>query len=201
MKQTLIWVPEDFIFLKISNTFKNNELDDLIFQFAANKGSDFGELKKVASGGELSRIMLAIKAILATYEKLPTLIFDEIDTGVSGEISNKMGGIMKEMGKNMQLFSITHLPQVASKGTHQYKVYKEENMNNTSTKMKRLTKEDRVKELAEMLGGKTFSDSAVSHAKQLLMQSWLNQIGPFSGILTTIEMHIFVPIKTINNEL
>ena len=154
-----------------TNTFKNNGLDDLIFQFAANKGSDFGELKKVASGGELSRIMLAIKAILATYEKLPTLIFDEIDTGVSGEISNKMGGIMKEMGKNMQLFSITHLPQVASKGTHQYKVYKEENMNNTSTKMKRLTKEDRVKELAEMLGGKTFSDSAVSHAKQLLMQS------------------------------
>ncbi|MEM1257792.1 MAG: DNA repair protein RecN [Bacteroidota bacterium] len=159
--------------IEISQTtgFRSNGLDDLIFQFSANKGSDFGELKKVASGGELSRIMLAIKAILASYEKLPTLIFDEIDTGVSGGISNKMGAIMKEMGRTMQLFSITHLPQVASKGTHQFKVYKVETENTTSTKMKRLTKEDRVKELAEMLGGKTFSDSAISHAKQLLLQS------------------------------
>lgn len=159
--------------IEISQTtgFRGNGLDDLIFQFSANKGSDFGELKKVASGGELSRIMLAIKAILASYEKLPTLIFDEIDTGVSGGISSKMGAIMKEMGRTMQLFSITHLPQVASKGTHQFKVYKVETENTTSTKMKRLTKEDRVKELAEMLGGKTFSDSAISHAKQLLLQS------------------------------
>lgn len=152
-----------------TNDFKSNGLDDLTFQFAANKGSDFGELKKVASGGELSRIMLAIKAILASYEKLPTLIFDEIDTGVSGEISNRMGAIMKEMGETMQLFSITHLPQVASKGTHQFKVFKEENESTTSTKMKRLTREDRIKELAEMLGGKAFPDSAISHAKQLLM--------------------------------
>jgi len=151
-----------------TNTFKSNGLDDLIFQFSANKGSDFAELKKVASGGELSRIMLGIKSILASYEKLPTLIFDEIDTGVSGEISNKMGQIMKGMGRKMQLFSITHLPQVASKGKQQFKVYKEETANTTSTKMKRLTEEDRVTELAEMLGGKVFSDSAVSHAKQLL---------------------------------
>ncbi len=154
-----------------TNHLKGNGLDDLIFQFSANKGSDFGELKKVASGGELSRIMLAIKAILASYEKLPTLIFDEIDTGVSGEISNKMGAIMKEMGKTMQLFSITHLPQVASKGTYQFKVYKEETESTTSTKMKRLSEEDRVNELAEMLGGKAFSESAVSHAKQLLLHS------------------------------
>lgn len=153
-----------------TDSFKSNGLDELVFQFSANKGSDFGELKKVASGGELSRIMLAIKAILASYEKLPTLIFDEIDTGVSGEISNKMGSIMQEMGQTMQLFSITHLPQVASKGAHQFKVYKEETADTTSTKMKRLTKEERIKELAEMLGGKAFSDSAVSHAKQLLMQ-------------------------------
>ena len=154
-----------------TDSFRNNGLDDLLFEFSANKGSDFGELKKVASGGELSRIMLAIKAILASYERLPTLIFDEIDTGVSGEISNKMGVIMKEMGQTMQLFSITHLPQVASKGAHQFKVYKEEAENTTSTKMKRLTNEERVKELAEMLGGKAYSDSAVSHAKQLLIQS------------------------------
>ena len=154
-----------------TDTFKNNGIDDLVFQFSANKGSDFGELKKVASGGELSRIMLAIKAILASYEKLPTLIFDEIDTGVSGEISNKMGEIMRDMGQSMQLFSITHLPQVASKGRHQFKVYKEEKDTTTSTKIKRLTNDDRIQELAEMLGGKAFSDSAISHARQLLIQS------------------------------
>ncbi len=151
--------------------FKRNGMDGLRFQFSANKGSQYGELKKVASGGELSRIMLAIKSILASYEKLPTLIFDEIDTGVSGEISNKMGEIMKGMSHNMQMFSITHLPQVASKGEHQFKVYKEEIGNTTSTKMKRLLGDERVQELAEMLGGKSFSDSAVSHAKQLLLEN------------------------------
>lgn len=153
-----------------TDTFKRNGIDELLFQFSANKGSDFGELKKVASGGELSRIMLAIKAILASYEKLPTLIFDEIDTGVSGEISNKMGEIMKEMGGTMQLFSITHLPQVASKGMHQFKVFKEETEKSTSTRIKRLTDKERIEELAEMLGGKTFSDSAITHAEQLLKQ-------------------------------
>jgi len=153
-----------------TKTFKGNGIDDLIFRFSANKGSDYGELKKVASGGELSRIMLAIKAILASYERLPTLIFDEIDTGVSGEISNKMGAIMKEMGSTMQLFSITHLPQVASKGMHQFKVSKEEIAETTATQIRRLTHEGRIQELAEMLGGKTFSDSAVTHAEQLLKQ-------------------------------
>jgi len=156
--------------LKPLETFTSNGTDELIFQFSANKGSDYGELKKVASGGELSRIMLGIKAILASYEKLPTLIFDEIDTGVSGEISNKMGEIMKSMGNSMQLFSITHLPQVASKGRQQFKVYKEETANTTSTKIRQLTKGQRIQELAEMLGGKSFSDSAVTHAKQLLAQ-------------------------------
>ncbi|CAN0591563.1 unnamed protein product, partial [Laminaria digitata] len=99
-----------------ASDFKINGNDDLTFLFSANKGSDYGDLKKVASGGELSRIMLTIKAILAKYEHLPTLMFDEIDTGVSGEISNKMGDIMLQMSKTMQIFSITHLPQVASKG-------------------------------------------------------------------------------------
>ncbi|MEM6543091.1 MAG: DNA repair protein RecN [Bacteroidota bacterium] len=151
--------------------FKENGQDDLIFQFSANKGSSFGELKKVASGGELSRIMLAIKAILASYEKLPTLIFDEIDTGVSGEISNKMGSIMKGMGDQMQIFSITHLPQVASKGQQQFKVYKEEMGDSTTSHIRQLNDDERVKELAEMLDGKSFSASAVSHAKQLLLQN------------------------------
>ncbi|WP_222984386.1 DNA repair protein RecN [Flagellimonas meishanensis] len=151
-----------------SKTFKHNGKDDLIFLFSANKGSSFGELKKVASGGELSRIMLTIKSILATYEQLPTMMFDEIDTGVSGEISNRMGEIMQEMSKNMQVFSITHLPQVASKGQHQFKVFKEEDELGTSTRMKKLNEDERIKELAEMLGGKVLSESALAHAKQLL---------------------------------
>ncbi len=151
-----------------SKEFKSTGKDDLSFLFSANKGSAYGDLKKVASGGELSRIMLTIKAILARYEQLPTMMFDEIDTGVSGEISNKMGDIMKDMSNTMQIFSITHLPQVAAKGVHHFKVYKEEELMGTNTKMKRLSSEERVVELAEMLGGKTLSDSALAHARQLL---------------------------------
>jgi len=148
--------------------FKSNGRDDLSFLFSANRGTDFGDLKKVASGGELSRIMLTIKAILAKYESLPTMMFDEIDSGVSGEISNRMGDIMHEMSKTMQIFSITHLPQVASKGDHHFKVYKEDINNSTQTDMKELTQDERVVELAEMLGGKDLSDSAMAHARQLL---------------------------------
>ena len=148
--------------------FKTNGKDELSFLFAANKGSDFGDLKKVASGGELSRIMLTIKSILAKYENLPTMMFDEIDTGVSGEISNRMGDIMFEMSKSMQIFSITHLPQVASKGDHHFKVFKEDKDKATLTNMKELSQDERVVELAEMLGGKELSDSAMAHARQLL---------------------------------
>ncbi len=148
--------------------FKVSGMDDLRFQFAANKGSGHGDLKKVASGGELSRIMLTIKSILSHYEKLPTLMFDEIDTGVSGEVSNRMGDIMKRMSKNMQIFTITHLPQVASKGDQHFKVYKEDVEGVTQTKMKLLSQDERVVELAEMLGGKSLSDSALAHARQLL---------------------------------
>ncbi|WP_350288279.1 DNA repair protein RecN [uncultured Croceitalea sp.] len=151
-----------------AETFNNNGKDLLTFLFSANKGSTYGELKKVASGGELSRIMLTIKSILAAYEHLPTLMFDEIDTGVSGEISNKMGEIMQEMSTNMQVFSITHLPQVASKGVYQYKVFKEEGSATTTTHMKKLSEEERINELAEMLGGKSLSASALAHAKELL---------------------------------
>lgn len=156
------------IALDPSEDFKLNGKDELAFLFSANKGSDYGELKKVASGGELSRIMLVIKAILANYVQLPTLMFDEIDTGVSGEISSKMGDIMKKMGSSMQVFSITHLPQVASKGQEQYKVFKEELGESTRTDMRKLTEVERINELAEMLGGKTLSDSALAHARQLL---------------------------------
>lgn len=151
-----------------SSSFKLNGNDDLSFLFSANKGSGFGALKKVASGGELSRIMLTIKAILARYEQLPTMMFDEIDTGVSGEISNKMGSIMADMSKTMQVFSITHLPQVASKGNQHFKVYKTEEGGATQTKMKALSSDERVVELAEMLGGSDLSDSAIAHARQLL---------------------------------
>lgn len=154
--------------IKPSEVFTTNGKDELVFLFAANKGSNFGDLKKVASGGELSRIMLTIKSILARYEQLPTMMFDEIDTGVSGEISNKMGDIMKAMSETMQVFSITHLPQVASKGEHHFKVFKEEEGMETHTKMKKLSREERISELAEMLGGKDISDSALAHAKQLL---------------------------------
>ncbi|MGJ8735887.1 DNA repair protein RecN [Zobellia laminariae] len=151
-----------------ANDFKANGADGLTFLFSANKGGDYGELKKVASGGELSRIMLTIKSILAKYENLPTIMFDEIDTGVSGEISGKMGDIMQAMSKSMQVFSITHLPQVASKGDHHFKVYKLEEGAVTKTNMKQLSNEERVVELAEMLGGKELSDSAMAHARQLL---------------------------------
>jgi DNA repair protein RecN (Recombination protein N) len=134
----------------------------------ANKGSSFNALKKAASGGELSRIMLAIKSILAEYIQLPSIMFDEIDTGVSGEISNKMGDIMKEMSKRMQVFTITHLPQIAAKGDTHYKVFKTDIKNITHTQLKKLNEEERIVEIAQMLGGLTITESAKAHAKQLL---------------------------------
>jgi len=154
--------------LKETEHYFANGKDELQFLFSANKGSDFGLLKKVASGGELSRIMLAVKAILAEYSSLPTIIFDEIDTGVSGEIANKMAIIMKEMSNKMQLFSITHLPQIAAKGKTHYKVYKSIQGNSTISELKQLTMEERIIEIAEMLSGKDISESALNHAKALL---------------------------------
>lgn len=148
--------------------FVANGKDNLQFLFMANKGSSFNELKKSASGGELSRIMLAIKSILAEYVQLPSIMFDEIDTGVSGEISNKMGDIMKQMSSSMQVFTITHLPQIAAKGNSHFKVFKTDNNNVTHTQLKKLTEEERIVEIAQMLGGLTITDSAMAHAKQLL---------------------------------
>ncbi|SFU73481.1 DNA repair protein RecN (Recombination protein N) [Pustulibacterium marinum] len=148
--------------------FLPNGKDVLTFEFSANKGTDFGLLKKVASGGELSRIMLAIKSILSNYMKLPTIMFDEIDTGVSGEIAIKMADIMKDMSKYMQVFCITHLPQVAAKGDQHLKVYKESTLLGTSSNLKQLNPQERVTEIAQMLGGENVSSSALSHAKELL---------------------------------
>ena len=142
--------------------------DEVILLFSANKGTSFGLLKKVASGGELSRIMLAIKAILANYSKLPTIIFDEIDTGVSGEIAIKMGEIMKEMSVTMQVFAITHLPQIAAKGSSHYKVSKRNQGDTTISELNLLTQEERIQQIAEMLSGKEITDSALQHAKALL---------------------------------
>ena len=148
--------------------FLSNGIDKLEFKFSANKGSEFKLLKQSASGGEISRIMLAIKSIIANYRKLPTLMFDEIDTGVSGEIANKMAAIMKDMSGKMQVFSITHLPQIAAKGKMHYKVYKSIQGNTTISELKLLTFEERIVEIAEMLSGKDISDSALNHAKALL---------------------------------
>ena len=154
--------------LKQGETYLQNGKDELQFLFAANKGTDFGLLRKVASGGEMSRIMLAVKAILAHYSKLPTLIFDEIDTGVSGEIAIKMGEIMKDMSKTMQIFAITHLPQIAAKGNVHFKVFKSTVGEDTQSELKLLSDEERVVEIAQMLSGTVVSDSALNHAKALL---------------------------------
>lgn len=154
--------------INTTSTYFENGKDELQFLFSANKGTDFGLLKKVASGGEMSRIMLAVKAILAKYSKLPTLIFDEIDSGVSGEIANRMGEIMKEMSQNMQIFAITHLPQIASKGTSHFKVSKSTIGESTQSELKLLSNEERVVEIAQMLSGNVITDSALNHAKALL---------------------------------
>ena len=154
--------------IKQTPTYYSNGKDELEFLFSANKGGNFGELKKVASGGELSRIMLAVKKVLSENIQLPTIIFDEIDTGVSGEVSNKIAAIMQQMSKHMQVISITHLPQVAAKGNNHYKVYKKEVNSITTTNLKLLTTEERIVEIAEMLSGKEISETAITHAKELL---------------------------------
>ena len=154
--------------LSTSENFTNNGTDTLQLLFTANKGLAFGPLKKVASGGEMSRIMLAIKAVLAEYKKLPTIVFDEIDTGVSGEIANKMAAIMHKMSKSMQLLSITHLPQIAAKGDHHIKVYKEDINDVTATHLRVLGGEERIFEIAQMIGGKNVSEAAIANAKELL---------------------------------
>lgn len=151
-----------------SDSYLIHGKEQLSFAFSANKGSDFGSLKKVASGGELSRIMLAVKAILSQYKTLPAIIFDEIDTGVSGEVAHKMGEIMQHMGNYMQVMTITHLPQVAAKGAHHFKVFKETHSGSTFTQLRKLSSDQRIEEIAQMLSGEVLTESAMQHAKELL---------------------------------
>lgn len=154
--------------LQSSTDFLFNGKDVLSFLLNANKGGQFLPLKKGASGGELSRIMLAVKFILSKHQKLPTIMFDEIDTGVSGEISNKMASIMQEMSQYMQVFTITHLPQIAAKGTHHFKVFKVDDDSKTITQLKKLNSDERLEEIAQMLSGKEISETAKQHAQELL---------------------------------
>lgn len=154
--------------LSTSEDFLFNGADILSFEFSANKGHDFKILKKVASGGELSRIMLAIKTLLSRFKKLPTIIFDEIDTGVSGKISDNIAEIMANLGSSMQVFTITHLPQVAAKGDHHFKVEKKIEGDKSLTKLSYLNTKQRIDEIAMMLSGNKITDTAIAHAKQLI---------------------------------
>ena len=154
--------------LSTSEDFLFNGSDILSFEFSANKGHDFKILKKVASGGELSRIMLAIKTLLSRFKKLPTIIFDEIDTGVSGKISDNIAEIMANLGSSMQVFTITHLPQVAAKGDHHFKVEKKTEGDKSLTKLSYLNTKQRIDEIAMMLSGNKITDTAIAHAKQLM---------------------------------
>ena len=148
--------------------FLSNGKDLILFQFSANKGGQFNLLKKVASGGELSRIMLAIKYILSRYKKLPTLIFDEIDTGVSGKISDSIADIMRTLSYKLQVLTITHLPQVAAKGNHHFKVQKSMSNGKMVTSLKKLSNDERIEEIAMMLSGNEITPTAIAHAKQLM---------------------------------
>ncbi|MDN3595144.1 DNA repair protein RecN [Zunongwangia endophytica] len=156
------------ISLEQGEKFFANGNDTLGWYLAANKGGSFKEIRKAASGGELSRIMLAVKSILAAQSNLPTIIFDEIDTGVSGDIAQKMGEILQKMGQSMQVLAITHLPQIAGKGSAHFKIFKEDTGEVTSTKIRRLEREERIDELAMMLGGNAIGESARAHAVSLL---------------------------------
>jgi DNA repair protein RecN (Recombination protein N) len=153
-----------------TDVLNNNGLDTINFLFSANKGSDFKEINKVASGGELSRLMLSIKSLIAQLTALPTIIFDEIDTGVSGEVADKMGIIMNKISKNIQVLAITHLPQIAGKGASHLLVYKEDKNNKTYSNIKKLTNEERIYEIAKMLSTGTPTATALKNAEELLKQ-------------------------------
>lgn len=151
-----------------NSNFNESGFDRVQFLFSANKGSEFRELHKVASGGEMSRLMLAVKSILATLRGLSTIIFDEIDTGISGEVAHKIGNILKKMSAERQVIVITHLPQMAGKGDEHLFVFKQEKAGRTQTQIKMLTEEDRVIEIARMLSGEKPTKAALANARELL---------------------------------
>ena len=149
-------------------SFKSSGQDEVSFLFSANKGQSLQPIHKVASGGELSRVMLAIKSLVAKTSALPTIIFDEIDTGISGEVALRVGELMEELSENMQVISITHLPQIASQGNSHFKVYKEDKGNKTKSNIVLMSEEERVLEIAQMLSGANPEDTAIQHAKEML---------------------------------
>lgn len=156
---------------EVEKDYGPNGQDKISFLFSANKNSELTDIPKVASGGEISRVMLCIKALLSSAKGLPTIIFDEIDTGVSGEIADRMGRIMKEMSQNIQVISITHLPQIAGKGHHHLKVFKTETERQTISSVKLLSSEERLTEIASMLSGASVSEAALENARLLLENS------------------------------
>ena len=148
--------------------YTENGNDEVQFLFSANKNRPVQPVTLIASGGEVSRLMLSIKSLVAHKADLPTIIFDEIDTGVSGEIANRMGEIMQAMSSDMQVITITHLPQIAAKGAQHYRVYKDESGLQTQTHIQRLNTDERLEELAQMLSGKNVTDAALQNARELL---------------------------------
>lgn len=154
--------------LNQQSELQSTGIDTLAFLFTANKGIEFKELHKTASGGELSRLMLCLKALLAEKTNLPTIIFDEIDTGVSGEVADKIGTILSEMGKTIQVVAITHLPQMASKGSNHLFVYKSDSDEKTISNIKSLSKTERIEEIAKMLSTGKPTETALKNAKELL---------------------------------
>jgi len=148
--------------------FSSSGLDEVSFLFSANKNQGLQEIGKIASGGEISRLMLAIKTLITDARSLPTIVFDEIDTGVSGEVAVKMGQILEQMAKTVQVLNITHLPQIAAKGNHHYKVYKFDQNDQTFTSIKKLSEQERVEEIAQMLSGENYSATAMETARELL---------------------------------
>jgi DNA repair protein RecN (Recombination protein N) len=150
------------------NDLRPQGIDKVTFLFSANKQMPLNDLSKVASGGELSRLMLSLKSLMVKTKGLPTIILDEIDTGVSGEVADKVGNIISDMAKSMQVINITHLPQIASKGSHHFLVYKDQENNLTETRIRLLNSTERVTEIAKMLSGEKISEAAITNAKHLL---------------------------------
>ncbi len=154
--------------LEHTESFMDSGKDKVRFLFSANNKNDLHEISRIASGGEISRLMLSIKSLLSKSTALPTIIFDEIDTGVSGEIADKMGNIMKSMANNMQVIDITHLPQIAAKGDYHYFVFKENTDSTSDSKIKQLNKQERTEAIARMLSGENITKAALSNARELL---------------------------------
>jgi DNA repair protein RecN (Recombination protein N) len=156
------------ILLTQLSEFTASGIDQADFLFSANKQIAPENLARIASGGELSRVMLSLKSLLSKNNNLPTIIFDEIDAGVSGEVADKVGQILSGMGKYMQVINITHLPQVASRGTRHYHVYKDDTDNSTFTRVKLLSPEERILEVARLLSGSEVTETAMKNARELL---------------------------------